>query len=209
MLFATFFKIGLFTFGGGYAMIALVEREVVEKRGWLTRKEMLDLIAVAESTPGVIALNTATYVGAKLGGFWAALASSVAVLLPSVIIIMAITPMIEKFGSNRYVRWAFWGIRPAVAALILNAVWKLFKAVDKSVVSYIVMAVSFTLALLSVLGVIPVDIVFIILASALFGIIYGSIKRKKQAKAAAIGAAGEEKPAENQVSAPGEKEADR
>jgi len=101
ILFATFFKIGLFTFGGGYAMIALIEREVVEKRAWLTHKEMLDLIAIAESTPGVIALNTATYVGAKLGGFWGSLACSIAVILPSVIIIMAITPApINMFSGH-------------------------------------------------------------------------------------------------------------
>jgi len=197
-------------------MIALTEREIVEKRGWLTRKEMIDLIAIAESTPGVIALNTATYVGAKLGGFWGALASSVAVLLPSVIIIMAIAPVIEAFGSNKYVQWAFWGIRSAVAALILNAVWKLFKSVDKSVVSYLVMAVSFTLAVLSVLDIIPIDIVYIILASALFGIIRGYFKRKKQAKAAAVStppSKDETEPSrgssQHQSSAPGEKEAEQ
>lgn len=178
-LFWTFFKIGLFTFGGGYAMIALIEREISDKRKWITHKEMLDLVAIAETTPGVIALNAATFVGAKIAGFWGALAASIAVVIPSVIIISAIGAVYEKFGANKYVQWAFLGIRAAVAALILNAVFKMYKSVDKSVVAYVVMGVSFVLALLSIFKIIPVDIVFIILASALFGIIWGYFKRKK------------------------------
>lgn len=179
-LFWTFFKIGLFTFGGGYAMIALIEREVSDKKNWITHKEMLDLVAIAETTPGVIALNTATFVGAKIAGFWGALAASIAVVIPSVIIISAIGAVYEKFGANKYVQWGFLGIRAAVAALILNAVFKMFKSVKRSWISYIVMGISFVLALLSIFKIIPVDIVFIILASALFGIVWGYFKRKKQ-----------------------------
>lgn len=181
-LFWTFFKIGLFTFGGGYAMIALIEKEVCEKKGWITNKEMLDLVAIAESTPGVIALNTATFVGAKIGGFWGALAASVAVVIPSVIIISVIGTVYERFAVNKYVQWAFMGIRAAVAALILNAVFKMYKSVDKSPLAYIVMATSFVLAVLSVFDVIPIDIVYIILASAIFGIIWGYFKRKRELK---------------------------
>lgn len=181
-LFWTFFKIGLFTFGGGYAMIALIEKEVVEKRKWLSHKEMLDLVAIAESTPGVISLNTATFVGAKMGGFWGSLGASIAVVLPSVIIISAISTVIETFRTNQYVQWAFWGIRSAVAALILNAVYKMFRSVEKSVVSYAVMGVSFALAVLSVLDILPIDIVYIILASALFGVVWGYFKSKKKSK---------------------------
>ena len=199
-LFATFFRIGLFTFGGGYAMIALIEREVVERRNWISHKDMLDLLAISESTPGVIALNTATFVGAKIGGFWGALSSSIAVMLPSIIIIWAIGAVYELFGANKYVQWAFLGVRAAVAALILNAVFKVFKSVDKSVLSYSVMAVTFVLALLSVFNIIPVDIVFIILGSALFGILWGYFKRKKGKKPPT---------AEQQISATGEEEADK
>lgn len=180
-LFWTFFKIGLFTFGGGYAMIALIEREVSDKKKWITHKEMLDLVAIAETTPGVIALNTATFVGAKIAGFWGALAASIAVVIPSVIIISAIGAVYEKFGANKYVQWGFLGIRAAVAALILNAVFKMFKSVERSWAAYIVMGISFVLALLSIFKIIPVDIVLIILASALFGIVWGYFKRKKQA----------------------------
>lgn len=193
-LFATFFKIGLFTFGGGYAMIALIEREVVEKKRWLTAKEMVDLIAIAESTPGVIALNSATFVGAKISGFWGSLAASIAVMIPSIIIISAISTVIEKFGANKYVHWAFLGIRSAVAALILNAVFKVYKSIDKSLVAYIVMGVSFALAVLSIFNIIPLDIVFIIIASALFGILWGYFRRRKTQKAADTGSSSQSDP---------------
>ena len=117
-LFLTFFRIGAFTFGGGYAMVGLIHREMVEKKKWIDDQEMLDVIAIAESTPGVIALNTATYVGAKVAGVLGAFVASIAVMLPSVIIISLISLAIEEFGSNKYVKWAFLGIRSAVAALI-------------------------------------------------------------------------------------------
>lgn len=179
-LMLTFLKIGAFTFGGGYAMIALVEKDVVEKKKWLTEKEMLDLLAIAESTPGVIALNTATYVGQKVAGFFGALAASICVMLPSIVIIVLISGIIQQFGDNRYVRWAFLGIRAAVAALIFNAVLKMFKQVEKNVFSYILMAIALVLAALSVFNVIALDVVFILLGAAAVGLIYGIFRRKKQ-----------------------------
>lgn len=179
-LMLTFLKIGAFTFGGGYAMIALVEKDVVEKKKWLTEKEMIDLLAIAESTPGVIALNTATYVGQKVAGFFGALAASICVMLPSIVIIVLISGIIQQFGDNRYVRWAFLGIRAAVAALIFNAVLKMFKQVEKNVFSYILMAIALVLAALSVFNVIALDVVFILLGAAAVGLIYGIFRRKKQ-----------------------------
>lgn len=179
-LMLTFLKIGAFTFGGGYAMIALVEKDVVEKKKWLTEKEMLDLLAIAESTPGVIALNTATYVGQKVAGFFGALAASICVILPSIVIIVLISGIIQQFGDNRYVRWAFLGIRAAVAALIFNAVLKMFKQVEKNVFSYILMAIALVLASLSVFNVIALDVVFILLGAAAVGLIYGIFRRGKQ-----------------------------
>ncbi len=179
-LMLTFLKIGAFTFGGGYAMIALVEKDVVEKKKWLTEKEMLDLLAIAESTPGVIALNTATYVGQKVAGFFGALAASICVMLPSIVVIVLISGIIQQFGDNRYVRWAFLGIRAAVAALIFNAVLKMFKQVEKNVFSYILMAIALVLAALSVFNVIALDVVFILLGAAAVGLIYGIFRRKKQ-----------------------------
>lgn len=179
-LMLTFLKIGAFTFGGGYAMIALVEKDVVEKKKWLTEKEMLDLLAIAESTPGVIALNTATYVGQKVAGFFGALAASICVMLPSIVVIVLISGIIQQFGDNRYVRWAFLGIRAAVAALIFNAVLKMFKQVEKNVFSYILMAIALVLASLSVFNVIALDVVFILLGAAAVGLIYGIFRRGKQ-----------------------------
>ena len=175
-LMLTFLKIGAFTFGGGYAMISLVEKDVVEKKKWLTEKEMLDLLAIAESTPGVIALNTATYVGQKVAGFFGALAASICVMLPSIVVIVLISGIIQQFGDNRYVRWAFLGIRAAVAALIFNAVLKMFKQVEKNVFSYILMAIALVLAALSVFNVIALDVVFILLgAGLLMGVDLGGL----------------------------------
>ena len=183
-LFLTFFRIGAFTFGGGYAMVGLIHREMVEKKKWIDDQEMLDVIAIAESTPGVIALNTATYVGAKVAGVMGAFVASIAVMLPSILIISLISLAIEEFGSNKYVKWAFLGIRSAVAALILNAAIKLSKNNEKSIVCYSVMGVALVLAVLSTFEIIKLDMVFIILAAALFGIVWGiatmKIKPKKE-----------------------------
>lgn len=177
-LFLTFFKIGAFTFGGGYAMVGLIHKEMVEKKKWIGDEEMLDIIAIAESTPGVIALNTATYVGAKVAGVLGAFVASIAVMLPSIAIITGISFVIDEFGSNKYVKWAFLGIRSAVAALILNAAIKLSKNNEKKLVCYVVMGIALVLALLSTFEVIALDMVFIILGAALFGIIWGIATRK-------------------------------
>ena len=179
-LFLTFLRIGAFTFGGGYAMISLVERDVVDKKKWLTSKEMLDIIAIAESTPGAIALNTATFVGAKVAGIFGSIVATFAVLFPSTVIITLISGVINEFGDNQYVKWAFMGIRAAVCALILNAVIKMSKFLkgEKRIVIYAVMAVSLTLALLNEFDVIKFDVIYIILMSAVFGIVWGIINRK-------------------------------
>ncbi len=178
-LMLTFLKIGAFTFGGGYAMIALIEKDVVEKYKWLTPKEMLDVIAIAESTPGVIALNSATFVGAKVAGFWGALIASISVLTPAVILISCISTVIQEFGDNQYVQWAFLGIRASVTALILSAVFKLGKNVKRTLFSAILMTISFVLALLSTLEVIDLDVVFILIGSGVIGGVYGYLCRKK------------------------------
>ncbi|MBO5776600.1 MAG: chromate transporter [Clostridia bacterium] len=181
-LFLTFFRIVAFTFGGGYDMVGLIHKEMVEKKKWIEDEEMLDVIAIAESTPGVIALNTATYVGAKVAGVLGAFVASFAVMLPSIIIISLISLAIEEFGNNKYVKWAFLGIRSAVAALILNAAIKLSKNNEKSIVCYCVMGVALVLAVLSTFEIIKLDMVFIILGAALFGIIWGIATMKKPKK---------------------------
>lgn len=117
-LMSTFFRIGLFTLGGGYAMIPLIEREVVERRRWLGREEMVDLIAVAQSCPGVFAINISTFVGYRRGGNRGAVCAAVGAALPSLLIILVIAMTFRQFASNPVVAAAFKGIRPAVVALI-------------------------------------------------------------------------------------------
>ncbi|MDN5304159.1 MAG: chromate transporter [Fusobacteriaceae bacterium] len=126
-LFLVFFKIGAFTFGGGYAMLPIIEKELVEKRDWLTKKELLDIAAVAQMTPGAIATNTATYLGFRQKGFLGATAATFGVVLPSIIIITLIYKFFSQNFNMPIVKSAFLGIRSAIIALILNSVIKIFK----------------------------------------------------------------------------------
>ena len=144
-LFLTFFKIGTFTFGGGYAMIPLIQREAAEKHGWVTDEDILEIVAIAESTPGPIAINAATFVGYRARGFLGALCATLGVVLPSFLIILAIASVLREFRENVYVQYAFRGIRCGVLALILKAMWGMYKKSKKSVPAYIGMAAAFVL----------------------------------------------------------------
>lgn len=148
-LFWTFFKIGLFTFGGGYAMISVILHEVVEKRKYISSDEFSDVVALAESTPGPIAINSSTYIGYKMGGVLGALVSSLAVCLPSFIIIYVISLFFSQFLELELAAKAFKGIQCGVAVLIVAAAFKLFKSVKKNAVSYILIICS-SLALLAI-----------------------------------------------------------
>ena len=121
-LFLTFLKIGAFTFGGGYAMIPLIQNEVVEKRKWMTDQDILDIIAIAESTPGPISINAATFVGYKTAGFWGAVCCTMGVVLPSFFIILLVARCFVRFQSSRVVQGCLSGLRPAVVGLIAAAV---------------------------------------------------------------------------------------
>ncbi len=125
VLFATFFRIGLFTIGGGYAMIPLIEAEVVDRRGWLSREDLLDLMAVAQSCPGVFAVNIAIFIGNALRGTRGALASTLGCVVPSFVIILAIALFFRRFQDNAIVARAFRGIRPCVVALIAVPTFKM------------------------------------------------------------------------------------
>ena len=153
-LFLVMFKIGLFTFGGGYAMISLLESELVAKRKWLESDEFLNVVAIAESTPGPVAINAATYVGYKLAGFWGSLSATVAVVLPSFSIIFLISLFFDAFLSLKYVAYAFDGIQVCVIFLILSAgvkmLIKLEKTVWNIVVTSLVIAVMIALSVLSI-----------------------------------------------------------
>ncbi len=148
LLFMLFMKIGLFTFGGGYAMISLIRREFIEKRKWVTATEFTDMIAISESTPGPLAINSATYVGYKIGGFWGALLSTVGVVIPSFVIIYVISLFLEQFLELAAVAAAFKGIQVAVAFLILSAGVKMFKEMDKTPITVIMAVLVFAVMIL-------------------------------------------------------------
>lgn len=147
-IFLTFFKIGLFTFGGGYAMIAVIEREIVEKKKWIEHDEYIDVVAIAESTPGPIAINSATYIGYKVGGFIGALFATLGVVLPSFAIIVLISIFYEQFIKIALVKHAFHGIQACVAYLILSAGLKMFKKLKKTVLNVVL----FSLTLLGLIA---------------------------------------------------------
>lgn len=134
-LFLIMFKIGLFTFGGGYAMLALLEHEFVENKGWLTKEEFLNMLAIAESTPGPIAINSATFIGYKTAGVMGSAFATIGVCLPSFIIIYTISLFFDAFLSLKLVQYAFLGIRACVVYLIASAGFKLFKSVKKNFLS--------------------------------------------------------------------------
>lgn len=126
-LFVSFFKIGLFTFGGGYAMLPMLQREVVEKHHWINEEELLDSYAIGQCTPGVIAVNTATYIGFQQKGAIGSFLATLAVVLPSFIIISTLALFLRNFADNVYVEYAFKGIRVAVAVLVTDSLVKLYK----------------------------------------------------------------------------------
>lgn len=156
-LFVSFFKIGLFTFGGGYAMLPMLQREVVDKHGWATEEDVLDYYAIAQCTPGVIAVNTATFVGTKLKGAVGGAVATLAVICPSVIIITIISSILKSFASYEILQHAFAGIRVAVAALVVVSVYKLYKKGVRGALSNGIFAASLLLIVLFYLS--PVWIV--------------------------------------------------
>ena len=144
-IFLTFFKIGAFTFGGGYAMIPLIQKEAVEKYHWVTDEDILDIVAIAESTPGPIAINAATFVGFHVAGFAGAVVATLGVVLPSFAIILGLSYLLLQFQNLEAVRYAFNGIRVGVLVLMLKALLKMFKTNRKSAVAYGIMGLSFVL----------------------------------------------------------------
>lgn len=176
-LFITFFKIGAFTFGGGYAMIPLIQKEVVEEKKWITDDDILEIIAIAESTPGPIAINSATFVGYKVCGFWGSFFATLGVVLPSFIIILIISYVMNEFQNIKAVKYAFEGIRAGVLALLVKALWGMYKKTPKSLVSYIVIALSFI-----AVAFIDVPVLLVIIGCALFGLVSSLIISRREKK---------------------------
>ena len=168
--FKTFFKIGIFTLGGGYAMIPLIEEEVVNKKQWVSKDEMLDLIAIAQSCPGVFAINIATFIGYKLKKERGAIATTIGTALPSFLIILAIAIFFSQFKDNPYVAAIFRGIRPAVVALIAVPTFNLGRRAKLN--RYTIWIPIVCALAIWALGVSPI---YIILIAGVAGYLYGKI----------------------------------
>ena len=174
-LFLTFAKIGVMTFGGGYAMLPILQREVVDNKGWATEEELMDYFAIGQCTPGVIAVNTATFIGHRLKGVWGGIIATLGVVFPSVVIISLIAGVIEQFSHIDWVQNAFGGIRVCVCVLILNAVVKLLK---KAVVDKVTLVIFALVALGSVLT--PISPMVFVLVSGALGIGIKALGGKKK-----------------------------
>ena len=168
-LYTTFFKIGLFTFGGGYAMLPLIQEEMIS-HGWLTVNQFMDIVAVSQMTPGAIAINNATFIGFKLAGIPGVLATTLGVISPSLVIVLIIASIFNKFADNELVQKAWSGIRPAVIGLILTVVFSLGQQAIKGGKEVIIAVVS--LILLTKLKLHPI---IVIILSACLGLLLAFI----------------------------------
>lgn len=181
-LFLTMLKIGLFTFGGGYAMIALLEDEFVSKKKWLEKDEFLNIAAIAESTPGPLAVTTATYIGYKNAGVLGSAAATLGVCIPSFVIIYVISLFFDAFLSLTYVTYAFRGIQICVVYLIISAGIKMLKQLEKNAFNFTI--VSLTLICMIMLSILSVSFstIFYILISGTVGVVVYLISKLRKEK---------------------------
>lgn len=177
-LFAVFFKIGLFSFGGGYAMFTMIEREVVEKHKYLTHDELMDVFAIAESTPGAVAINVATFVGTRVAGIFGGIFTTFGLMLPSIVIIMALSYIIDLVRDNKWVEYLFKGIRAGVLVLIAKAVLSFFRSMRKDWFDFVLLIASFLIAFLTEVSVIYIIIGTIVIC-ILALVIKNAIDKKK------------------------------
>ena len=173
----TFFKIGLFTFGGGLSMIPMIENELVTKKKWINEEDMMDMIAIAEATPGVIAVNSATFIGYKINKFWGAFFSTLCVVLPSFLVILLITLFMEQFLAFDVVSAAFMGIRCGVALLIFKASIKMFKKLKKNFLAYSLILFAIAVSLLFP----NISTIYILMFGGIVGILDFVLKVRRKA----------------------------
>lgn len=179
-LFLVFFKIGLFTFGGGYAMLALIEDICVEKKKWITHEEMMDITVIAESTPGPIAINLATYVGYKLRKIPGALIATIGMIIPSFFIVFLISQFLDRFLEIKWVSSAFQGIKIAVAILIIDAAIKMIRKMKKKPFQITMMiAALISMLVINVLAL-HVSSLVIMLAGAAAGLIFYAVHNQRE-----------------------------
>ena len=182
-LFLTMLKIGLFTFGGGYAMIALLENEFVEKKKWLEKDEFLDVAAIAESTPGPIAINAATYIGYKNAGVIGSIIATLGICIPSFAIIYTISLFFDAFLSLTLVAYAFKGIQICVVYLILTAGLKMLKQMKKTAFNIIIISITLICMVVFSLFAVKFSTIFFILISGICGVVVyllGKIRKEKK-----------------------------
>jgi len=180
-LFLIFFKIGLFTFGGGYVMLSIIENEFVENKRWMTKEEMMDMIAIAESTPGPVAINSATYVGYKNGGVLGSAFATLGCVLPSFVIIFVISLFIEQFMTITLVAKAFHGIKAAVAVLIISAAIKLSKSLKKDLPSMVMLGAVLAFEIVGEFLSFGISSIILIILGALMGVIlYGVVQGRRE-----------------------------
>lgn len=167
-LFYVFAKIGAFTIGGGYAMVPLIQSEVVDKRKWIDKGEFIDILAVSQSTPGALAINMATFIGFRKKGVLGSIAATLGCVLPSFVIILVVAMFFTKLMNVNAVQRAFMGIRPAVAALIAFSVYKIAKSSKIKSIWYIIAIAAFILV-----QFLKLDPIFVIILSGIAGILFG------------------------------------
>ena len=176
-IFLTFLKIGAFTFGGGYAMIPLIQKEAVEHHKWVTDEDILDIVAIAESTPGPIAINAATFVGYHTRGLAGAAAATLGVVLPSFGIILGLSYVLRAFQDVKIVQYAFRGIRVGVLVLLLKALWKMFVTNPKGAWAYGIMGLAFVLT-----AFLKINAIFVIVLCGVLGVVSTLLAERRLGK---------------------------
>jgi len=193
-LLLSFFKIGAFTFGGGYAMIPVIQHEAATKKKWVTEADILDIVAISESTPGPISVNAATFIGMRTAGVTGAAFATFGLILPSFLIILILSSVLELIAGYTAVIYAFFGIRAAVLGLILSAAFKMYKSCPKDVFAYIIGAAAFAVSLFT-----PVNVIIIVVCGGAVGFASFMIAHRKAKETAGktqdVKAGGDETPA--------------
>lgn len=174
-LFVSFAKVGVMTFGGGYAMLPILQREIVENKGWATDEDLANYFAIGQCTPGVIAVNTATFIGYKTRGIIGGIIATLGLVFPSIVIISTLAGAISAFENNIYVAKAFMGIRACVCVLILKAVIKLWKSAVCSKLTLTVFLIGISLSFFT-----DIPLVFLVIADIIFGLCFEAVRGRKK-----------------------------